>query len=64
VVENVGFDNAVKESAANKTKFAINGCSGATNVIPASGGVVRKGWVGVLKIGDCNWEPLDFTIGE
>ena len=54
VVQDVGFDNAVEESAANETKFTINSCSGSTNVIPASGGVVRERWVGVLKVGDCN----------
>lgn len=35
VVENVGLNNAVEEGAADETKFAVNGCSGTTNVVPA-----------------------------
>ena len=54
VVENVGFDDSVEQGAANETKLAVNGGSGSANVIPASGSVVRKRWVGVLEIGDCN----------
>lgn len=50
----MGFDDAVEESAANESEFAVNGCSGATNVVPASGRVVRKGGVGVLEVGDGN----------
>lgn len=54
VVENVSFDDTVEESMANETELAVNGCRGATNVVPASSGVVGKCWVGVLEIGDGN----------
>jgi len=57
VVENVGFDDAMKESAANESEFSVDGCSGTSNVVPAASGVVRKCWVGVLEISDSN-EPV------
>lgn len=64
VVENVSFDDAVEESAANETEFAIDGCGSSTDIGPAAGGVVGKGGVRMLEIGDCNWELLDITIKE
>lgn len=54
VVENVSFDDAVKESAANESKFSVDGCSGPSNVVPAASGVVGQSWVGVLEEGDSN----------
>jgi hypothetical protein len=56
VVKNVGFDDAVEESAADEAKFSVNGCSGTTNIVPASGGVVRKRRICVLEIGNGNWD--------
>jgi hypothetical protein len=52
VVEDVSFNDAVEEGAANKSKFTINRCSCSTNVIPTSCGIVRESWIGVLEIGD------------
>lgn len=54
VVEDVGLNDAVEESAANETEFAVNGCGGTTNVVPRSSRVVGKSWVGVLEVGDGN----------
>jgi hypothetical protein len=55
VVEDVGLNNTVEESAANESEFTIDCSSGTTDVVPARTGVVWKCWVGVLKIGDGNW---------
>lgn len=52
VVEDVGFDDAVEEMAADKAEFAVNGCGGATDVVPALSVVVGERWVGVLEVGD------------
>lgn len=54
VVEDVGLNDAVEESAANETEFAVNGCGRTTNVVPRSSRVVGKSWVGVLEVGDGN----------
>jgi hypothetical protein len=55
VMEHVGFNNAVEESPADETEFAVNSCSSTTNIVPAFTSVVRKSWVSVLEIGDSNW---------
>lgn len=54
VVENVGFNDAVEESAANEAELAVNCGGGSTNIGPASSGVVGKRRVGMLEVGDCN----------
>lgn len=48
VVKNVGFDDAVQKLAAYETELSIDGCGGATNIVPASSGVVGERRVGVL----------------
>jgi hypothetical protein len=58
VVKNVGLDNAVEESAANEAKLTVDSSSGTTDVVPACSSVVRKGWVGVLEVGDSNYDEL------
>jgi hypothetical protein len=58
VMKDVGFNDTVEESAADETEFTIDCCSSSTNIVPASGRVVRKRWVGVLEIGDSNWGSL------
>ena len=62
VVQDVGFDDAVEESAANETEFAVNGCGGSANVAPASGRVVGECGVSVLEVGDCNCNLLDLEL--
>ena len=59
VVEDMGFDDAVEESAANKAELAVNGCGGATDIVPASGRVVGERGIGVLEVCDRNWDLLD-----
>ena len=54
MMKHVGFDDAVEESAANESEFAVNGCGGSTNVVPAFGGIVGERRVGVLQVGDCH----------
>jgi hypothetical protein len=55
VMENVSFYNAVEETPADETEFAVNSRSSTTNIGPAFTSVVRKSWVSVLEIGDSNW---------
>jgi hypothetical protein len=55
VMENVSFNNAVEESPADETEFAVNSCGSTTNIGPAFTSVVRKSWVSVLEVGDSNW---------
>jgi hypothetical protein len=52
VVEHVSLDDAMEKMATDKSEVAINCRSGATNVVPGCTSVVRKTWVGVLKIGN------------
>ena len=59
VVEDMSLDDTVEEGTANKAELAVNGCGGATNVVPASGGVVGERGIGVLEVGDRNWDLLD-----
>jgi hypothetical protein len=54
VVKDVGFDDAMEETAANEAELPVNGCGSATNVGPTSSGVVGERWVGVLEVGDRN----------
>jgi len=54
VVEDVGLDDTVEESAADETEFTIDGCGGSTYVVPALTGVVGKSWVSVLEESDGN----------
>ena len=37
MVKDVGLNDTVEESAADETEFAIDCCSGSTNIVPASG---------------------------
>ncbi len=53
----MSLDDTVEQSATNETEFAINGCCSAPDIVPAGASVVRKSWVGVLKIGNSN-EPV------
>jgi hypothetical protein len=50
----MGFDNAMEELATDESKFSVNGSSSPTDIVPAAPGVVGKGGIGVLKIGDCD----------
>jgi hypothetical protein len=52
VVEDVGLDDAVEDLATNEAELAVNGSGGATSEVPGLAGVVRKGRVGVLEVGD------------
>lgn len=56
MVKNVGFDDAMKKTAPNETKFTVNGRSCATGISPRGRRVVGKGWVGVLEERDGHCE--------
>lgn len=58
VVEDVGFDDAVHQGAADESEFAIDGCGGATSEVPGITGVVRQRRVGVLEESDGNCSGL------
>lgn len=58
VVENVSFDNTVKEMAADETEFAIDGCSGSSNIIPGLAIIMRKTGISVLKVSDGHYYLL------
>jgi hypothetical protein len=58
VMEDVSLNDTVEKSAADEAKLAVNSCSGATDIVPAFSTVVRKSWVGVLKIRDSNLQML------
>jgi hypothetical protein len=58
VVENVGFNDTMEETAADETEFTIDCCSGSTNIVPAFRGVVGKRGVSVLEVRDGNWKSL------
>jgi hypothetical protein len=51
-MKDVGLDDAVQEVATDEAKFAVDGGSGAASKVPGVTGVVRKGWIGVLEVGD------------
>ena len=52
VVQDVGFDDAVEELAANEAELTVDGGGGPTGEIPGGALVVGKGGVGVLEVGD------------
>ena len=52
VVEDVGFDDAVEELAADEAEFAVDGCGGASGICPGGRVVMRERGVGVLE--KCN----------
>lgn len=52
--KDVGFNDTVEKSAADKTELAIDCCSGSTNIVPAFGRVMGKSGISVLKVGDGN----------
>lgn len=52
VVQDVGFDDAMEDVAADEAKFAVDGGGGAAGESPGLGGVVWEGGVGVLEVGD------------
>lgn len=54
VVQDVGLNNAVEESAANEAELTVDSRSSSTDVVPAGSSVVRKSWVGVLEECDGN----------
>jgi hypothetical protein len=52
VVQDVGFDDTVEQSAADEAKFTIDGSGGSTSVGPGIGVIVGKRGVGVLEVGN------------
>lgn len=56
VVQDVGLDDAVEDLAADEAEFAVDGGGGATGEVPGLAGVVGEGRVGVLEVGDGDWE--------
>jgi hypothetical protein len=52
VVQDVCLDDAVEERAADEAEFAIDGCGGTTSEVPGLAGVMGKGRIGVLEVGD------------
>ena len=54
VVQHVGLDDAVQQLAPDEPELTIDRGRGAAHVVPALGGVVRDGRVGVLQVGDGN----------
>ena len=64
MVENVRLDDAMEELAANEAELAIDCSCRAAGEVPGRASVVRKGWVGVLKVGDRNWLTVsdDFKL--
>lgn len=49
VVEDMGFNDSVKESSPDEAKFPVDGGGGASDVVPGSTGIVREGGVCMLK---------------
>lgn len=58
VVQDVGFDDAVEEVAADEAEFAVDGCGGAAGEVPGLAVVVGEGGVGVLEVGDGDCEII------
>lgn len=54
VVKNVSLDDTVEKGTADETEFAVDGCGGTTDIVPALTRVVGKSWIGVLEVGDGN----------
>ena len=54
VVKNVSLDDTVEEGAADETELAVDRRGGTTGEGPLFRLVVRKGRIGMLKIGDCD----------
>ena len=52
VVQNVSFNDAMEEMAADKAKLAVNRCSSAAGKSPSMRLVVRESWVCVLEVCD------------
>lgn len=50
VVQDVGFDDAVEEGAADEAEFAVDGGGGAAGEGPGLRAVVRERRVGVLEV--------------
>ena len=64
VVQDVGFDDAVQKIAADEAKFAVNGCSSSTNIVPTARSVMGKRWIGVLQISNRNFHSGSATTTE
>lgn len=58
VVEDVSLDDAVEEVATDEAEFAVDGGGGAADVVPGRRLVVGEGGVGVLEVGDGDWNGL------
>ena len=58
VVQDVCFNDAVEQLAANEAEFAINRCCGSTGVGPGFGVVMWQSRIGVLKVSDGNCTTL------
>lgn len=56
VVEDVGLDDAVEDLAADEAEFAVDGGGGAAGEVPGLAAVVGERGVGVLEVGDGDWE--------
>jgi len=52
VVEDVGLNDSVEETAADEAEFTVDRSSCTTGKSPGLGVVVRKRWVGVLQVCD------------
>lgn len=54
VVQNVSFDDAVEEPAADEAELTVDGRSSTLDKGPLLPSVMGKGWVGVLEESDGN----------
>ena len=52
VMQDVGLDDAVEDVAADEAKLTIDRGSSPASEVPGLTGVVRKGGIGVLEVGD------------
>ena len=56
VVEYVRLNNVVEEIMTDETKITINRRCCSTHKTPSLRCIVRQRWVGVMKVGDCNFQ--------
>lgn len=52
VMEDVGFYNAMHQSATDEPKFTVDGRSSTARIAPRLGGIMGERRVGVLEEGD------------
>lgn len=58
MMQNMGVRNTVEDMPTDETHIPIDGARSASDECPGFRIIVGKRWIGVLKVGDCDYTVI------